>query len=102
MNSKTASLLSLYKAPSQYSIIVHLIGTGKPLTIKEISSDLKLTYKAAERAMAKLLEKELVQRVPFKEGAYTCDSKQVVLCLLLACTETNKKLEDLTKNSEKS
>lgn len=101
MNDKTASLLSLYKAPSQYRIIAHLISSGRPLTVKEISNELKLTYKATERAVAKLLEKDLVQRQPFKEGAYTCDNKQVLLCLLLACSEMHKKLEDISKTPER-
>ena len=51
---------------------------------KELSIELSLTPKATERAVAKLLEKNLIQRSPFKEGGYTCDQKQIVLALLLA------------------
>jgi len=99
LKQKTTSLLTLYRAPSQFNIVLHLISSGKPLTIKEISEGLLLTYKATERAIAKLLEKGLIQRLPFKEGAYICDTKQVLLCLLLACTDMNIQLEKQMKGS---
>ena len=51
---------------------------------KELSVELHLTPKATERAVAKLLEKNLIQRSPFKDGGYTCDQKQIVLALILA------------------
>lgn len=99
LRDRMASLLTLYRAPSQFNIVVHLVSMGRPLTIKEISEGLSLTYKATERAVAKLLEKGLVQRLPFKEGAYTCDAKQVLLCLLLACADMNIQLEKQMKHS---
>lgn len=93
LKTKATSLMTLPKAPSQFNILIHLISTGKPSTLKEISAQLSLTYKATERAVAKLLEKGLVQRIPFKEGAYTCDLKQVVLSLLLTVIDLNALLE---------
>lgn len=89
LKEKASSLLTLDRAPSQFSIFIYLVSTGRSLTIKEISEGLSFTYKAVERAVAKLLEKGLIQRLPFKEGTYICDTKQVLLCLLLACSEVN-------------
>ena len=57
------------------------------MTVKEISTELNLTPKAMERAVAKLIEKNLIQRSQFKDGGYTCDSKQVILSLLVAVSE---------------
>lgn len=90
---KATSLMTLPKAPSQFNILIHLVNTGKPSTLKEISAQLSLTYKATERAVAKLLEKGLVQRIPFKEGAYTCDLKQIVLSLLLTTIDISTWLD---------
>jgi len=97
LKERMENLLTLRRAPSQFNILIHLISTGKPLTIKEISEGLSLTYKAAERAVAKLLEKGLIQRLPFKEGAYTCDFRQLLLCLLLAYMEMNTRIQRQVK-----
>ncbi len=84
---RTDTLLKLRKAPSQFLIIFHLLGTAKTMTVKEISTELNLTPKATERAVSKLLEKNLVQRSPFKDGGYTCDSKQIMLSFLVTVSD---------------
>ncbi|MFB0543773.1 MAG: winged helix-turn-helix transcriptional regulator [Candidatus Bathyarchaeia archaeon] len=98
LKDKVSSLLTLDRAPSQFSIFIHLVSTGRSMTIKEISEGLSLSYKAAERAVAKLLDKGLIQRLPFKEGTYICDTKQVLLCLLLACSDMNTQLQKQMKS----
>jgi len=102
MNTRKEALLNLNKAPSQFSILFHLLNTGKTLTIKELSKDLNLTPKAAERAVSKLLEKGLIQRNLFREGAYSCDSKQILLTLFLAINDIQKRLETQSKSSKKT
>jgi predicted transcriptional regulator len=94
LKEKMEALLKLRRAPSQFTILFHLLGTGRAMTIREISSEVELTAKATERAMAKLLEKGLIQRTPFRDGAYTCDSKQVLLGLLLATGDLYQRLEE--------
>jgi len=87
LKDKMETLLGLQKAPSQFAIFFHLLGTGKTMTVKEISDELALTPKATERAVAKLLEKDVVQRSPFRDGGYNVDSKGVVMMLLAATLE---------------
>jgi len=99
--SRTEELLTLQKAPSQFSILFHLLGIGRTMTIREISNELGLTPKATERAMAKLLEKGLIQRTPFREGAYACDSKQILLSLFLAIVNMKENLETKEKKDTK-
>jgi len=99
LSEKTEALLKLRRAPSQFTILFHLLGTGRALTIREISSEVELTAKATERAVAKLLQKGLIQRTPFREGAYTCDSKQVLLGLLLVTSDLYQKLEEQRTSS---
>ncbi len=93
LREKMEALLKLRRAPSQFTILFHLLGTGRAMTIREIASEIDLTTKATERAVAKLLEKGLIQRTPFRDGAYTCDSKQVLLGLLLVTADLHQKLE---------
>ena len=90
LKEKMETLLGLEKAPSQFAIFFHLLGTGKTMTVKEISDELALTPKATERAVSKLLEKDVVQRSPFKGGSYNVDAKGVVLTLLAATMELYK------------
>ena len=99
LREKTEALLKLRRAPSQYAVLFHLLGTGRAMTIKEISSEIELTAKATERAMAKLLQKGLIQRTPFRDGAYTCDSKQVLLGLLLVTSDLCQSLEERSPGS---
>lgn len=87
LRDRTDTLLKLHKAPSQFQIIFHLLGTGKTMSVKELSTELSLTPKATERAVSKLLEKNLIQRSPFKDGGYTCDAKQTVLSLLVTVSD---------------
>lgn len=94
LKEKMEALLKLRRAPSQFTILFHLLGTGRAMTIREISSEVELTAKATERAVAKLLEKSLIQRTPFRDGAYTCDSKQVLLGLLLVTGDLYQRLEE--------
>lgn len=102
MNARKEALFNLRKAPSQFSILFHLLITGKTLTIKELSKDLDLTPKAAERAVSKLFEKGLIQRNLFREGAYSCDSKQILLTLFLAISDLQELLETQSKSSKKT
>ena len=90
---KSDFLLSIQRAPSQFAILTHLMSTGKTLTVKEVSNELSLTLKATERAMAKLLNKGLIQRSPFREGAYTCDIRQILLSLLLITSDINGRIK---------
>jgi len=52
-----------------------------------------MTPKATERAVAKLVEKGLIQRAPFRQRSYTCDSRQVILGMLLTVMELQDRLE---------
>jgi predicted transcriptional regulator len=87
LRDMTDTLLKLRKAPSQFQIVFHLLGTARTMSVKELSAELSLTPKATERAVAKLLEKNLIQRSPFKDGGYTCDAKQIVLSLLVTVSD---------------
>ena len=80
-------LFTLHRAPSQFKILFHLISRGRSLTIRQIMNDLKMTYKATERAIAKLSEKNLVKHSSFRRGAYYCDLRNIILCILLAYPE---------------
>jgi len=93
MKEWTESLLNLQRAPSQFMVLYHLLLTGKTLTVKEISEEISITAKATERAIAKLLEKNLIQRSPFRDGGYTCDSRQVILSLLMTVSELHEDYE---------
>jgi predicted transcriptional regulator len=92
MNERMETIQKLDKAPSQHKIFFHLLGTGRTMTVKEISGELGMTPKATERAVAKLVEKDLIQKASFRQAAYSCDSKQIILGLLLTVTELRKKL----------
>ena len=89
----TNTLLNLKRAPSQLAIFFHLLRTGRAMSVKEISEDIDMSQKATERAMARLLQKGLIQRTPFRDGAYTCDSRQVLLGLLQLTTEIHERLK---------
>lgn len=91
------SLLNLRRAPSQLMIFYHLLETGKTMTVKELSGELDLTPKATERAVAKLLDKGLVQRNKFRERTYMCDSRKILLSLLVVTTELYQDYEKRTK-----
>lgn len=92
MRAKMDAIQRLDRAPSQHQIFLHLLGTGRTMPVKEISGELGMTSKATERAVAKLLEKGLIQKAPFRQSAYTCDSKQLVVAMLLAITELRERL----------
>jgi len=100
LKDRTETLLKLRKAPSQFSILFHLLGTGRTMTVKELSAELQLTSKATERAVAKLLEKSLVQRSPFKDGGYACDAKQIVLSLLVTMSDLYEDYERRTPKTQ--
>lgn len=91
------SLLNLRRAPSQLMIFYHLLETGKTMTVKELSGELDMTPKATERAVAKLLDKRLVQRNKFREGTYMCDSRKILLSLLVMTTELYQDYEKRIK-----
>jgi predicted transcriptional regulator len=93
IRERTDALLRLKRAPSQETIFYYLLETGKTMTVKEIASELDLTAKSAERAVAKLLEKGLIQRSTFREGTYVADSKIIVVSLLRTVIELYEDLE---------
>jgi len=88
----TEDLLNLRRAPSQLAVFFHLLRMGRAMSVKEISDEIDLSPKATERAMARLLQKGLIQRTPFRDGAYTCDSRQVLLGLLQLTTDLHEQL----------
>ena len=89
----TDNLLNLERAPSQSTVLQHLLETGKSMTVKELAGELSLTPKATERAVAKLLDKGLIQRNVFREGTYMCDSRKILLILLRVTTELYRDYE---------
>jgi predicted DNA-binding transcriptional regulator len=93
IRERTEALLRLKRAPSQETIFYYLLETGKTMTVKEIASELDLTAKSAERAVAKLLEKKLVQRSTFREGTYIADSKIIIVSLLRTIIELHEDFE---------
>ena len=94
IRDRTEALLRLKRAPSQETIFYYMLETGKTMTVKEVASELDLTAKSAERAVAKLLEKGLLQRSTFREGTYVCDSKMIVVSLLRTVIELYEDLEN--------
>ena len=94
LKEKMGAIRSLKRAPSQYQIFFHLLGTGRTMTVREIAGEMGMTPKATERAVAKLVEKGLIQRAPFRQRSYTCDSRQVILGMLLTVMELQDRLEN--------
>ena len=94
IRERTDALLRLKRAPSQETIFYYMLETGKTMTVKEVASELGLTAKSAERAVAKLLEKGLLQRSTFREGTYVCDTKMIVVSLLRTVIELYEDLEN--------
>jgi DNA-binding MarR family transcriptional regulator len=90
---KMDTIRDLTKAPSQYQVFLHLLGSGRTMTVKELAGELGMTPKATERAMAKLLEKDLIQRSPFRQRSYTCDSKEILLGMLMTIVDLQDRLE---------
>ncbi len=93
LREKMGAIQGLERAPSQNMVFFHLLGTGGTMTVREVSGELGLTLKATERAVAKLLEKGLIQRAPFRQRSYTCDNKEVLLSLLVNLSELQARLE---------
>jgi predicted transcriptional regulator len=97
MKELTDNLLNLQRAPSQATVFYHLLETGKTVTVKELAGELGITHKATERAVAKLLDKGLIQRNVFRERTYMCDSRKILLSLLMVTTELYQDYEKRTK-----
>ncbi|MBQ04582.1 hypothetical protein CL673_07775 [Candidatus Bathyarchaeota archaeon] len=93
LNLKMEAVIGLGKAPSQNIIFFHLLGTGKTMTVREISGEVNLTVKATERAVAKLLDKDLIQRAPFRVRSYFCDSKEVLKGILMMVQNLKERLD---------
>jgi hypothetical protein len=72
LNDKMEAILVLSKAPSQKIAFFHLLGTGKT---------------------AKLLEKGLIQRAPFRARSYSCDSKEILLGMLVTVQKLKERLD---------
>jgi len=94
LRERTDALMRLKRAPSQETIFNYLLETGKVLAVREIAAELNLTDKAAERAVAKLLEKGLIQRSTFREGTYVCDSRPILLTMLRILTTLYEDYEE--------
>jgi predicted transcriptional regulator len=86
-------IAKLSKAPSQMQVFYHLLRTGRSMSVKELSTELSLTPKATERAVAKLVDKALIQRASFRQRSYTCDSKEILLGILVNLTDLRDRLE---------
>lgn len=95
LERKMDALLNLERAPSQFTVFLHLLGTGRTMTVREIASEIDISSKGVERAVAKLLVKGLIQRAPFRDGSYTCDSREILMGLLLVTMGVREKLEKL-------
>jgi DNA-binding MarR family transcriptional regulator len=94
LRERTESLMKLKRAPSQETVFSYLLETGRTMSVREISAVLELTDKAVERAVAKLVEKGLVQRSTFREGSYECDSRLVLMSLLRVVTQLYEDYEN--------
>jgi DNA-binding MarR family transcriptional regulator len=92
------NLFRLPKAPSQLSVFLHLASTGRTKTVKEMADENNLTEKATERAVAKLLDKGLVDRSPFRDGGYSVDSRKILLSLFRTVTILHQDYEKRTSN----
>ncbi len=95
IREKMDAVFDLKKAPSQFTVFFHLLGTGRTMSVREIAGEVGLTPKATERAVAKLLDKGLIQRSPFRDSSYTCDSKEILLGLMLETMDLREKLSSL-------
>lgn len=95
LQERADALCRIGQAPSQSLILFHLLSTGRVMAVKEIAEEVGFTYKATERALAKLLKKRLIQRTPFRDGSYICDNKHVLLSLLLKTMDLIENIEDL-------
>ena len=93
LRSMMDEIATLSKAPSLMQIFYHLLGTGRSMSVKELSTELSLTPKATERAVAKLVDKDLIQRSSFRQRSYTCDSKEILLGLLVNLTDLKDRLD---------
>ncbi len=93
LRNKMGEIAKLSKAPSQIQVFYHLLGTGRSMSVKELSTELSLTPKATERAVAKLVDKGLIQRSSFRQRSYTCDNKQILLGLLVNQTDLKDRLD---------
>jgi predicted transcriptional regulator len=93
IKEKMEFIMGLSRAPSQSTVFFHMLVTGKTMTVSEIAGEVDLTYKATERAVAKLFDKKLIQRAPFKAQSYTVDSKEIILGLLLAVADLKERLD---------
>ena len=91
--NKTEQIMTLKRAPSQFSVFIFLLESGKIMSVREISESLQLTPKATERAVSKLVDKGLVKRSTFREASYTVDSNQILLSLLLNSITLNEALQ---------
>jgi DNA-binding MarR family transcriptional regulator len=92
---KMEDLLSLERAPSQFSVFLFLLESGRIMTVKEVSEHLELTTKATERAIAKLVDKGLVTRSTFREASYKVDQNEMMISFLLSITELYEKYQKI-------
>ena len=92
LSDKMEAINGLKRAPSQYQIFLFLLGSGRTLTVKEVANELGMTSKATERAIAKQVDKSLIQRATLRAQSYSCDSKEILLGMLLFLTDINERL----------
>jgi len=93
LTDKMEAIRGLKRAPSQYQIFLFMLSSGRPITVRELSSELGTTPKATERAVAKLLSKGLIQRSTFRVQSYSCDSKDIMLSMLLTINDLQNRLD---------
>ena len=94
LRERTKALFKLKRAPSQEIVFHHLLETGRTMTVREIAAELGLTGKAAERAVAKLVDKRLIQRSTFREGTYECDSRLILMSIFRVVAELLEEYEE--------
>jgi len=93
LTDKMGAIRGLKRAPSQYQIFLFILSSGRTITVRELSSELGTTPKATERAVAKLLSKGLIQRATFRAQSYSCDSKDIMLSMLLTINDLQNRLD---------
>jgi predicted DNA-binding transcriptional regulator len=94
LRGRTEALFKLKRAPSQEIVFNHLLETGRTMTVREMAAELDLTGKATERAVAKLLDKGLIQRSTFREGTYVCESRLILISMLRVLTDLFEEYEE--------
>ena len=93
------NIQNLYRSPTQLIILVHFIRLNKSLKISDVARDLKMSYKAAARAMDKLRSKNLISRNTLLRGHYNCNLGYVISCLIFMVCDLYKDVHQFKEKS---